>query len=153
MTAALVTAEVHAPSISYHLVAPMLIVLGAALLGVLVEAFAPRRARYVIQVPLTLAALVAAFVAVILASGHTKATTAAGAVVVDGPALFFQGTILVLATLAVLTMAERFEIAIQPTPFRLPKLREIAQFHKARAADEGLRWLRQKLREVGENIR
>ncbi|GAA4349071.1 NADH-quinone oxidoreductase subunit NuoN [Angustibacter luteus] len=109
MTAALVTAEVHAPSISYHLVAPMLIVLGGALLGVLVEAFAPRRSRYVIQVPLTLVALAAAFVAVVLASGHTKSTTAAGAVVVDAPALFFQGTILLLSLLAVLTMAERFD--------------------------------------------
>ncbi|WP_426563436.1 NADH-quinone oxidoreductase subunit NuoN [Angustibacter sp. McL0619] len=105
---ALVTADVHAPSISYHLVAPMLIVLGAAMVGVLVEAFAPRRSRYVVQVAVTLVGLVAAFVAVILATDHKKATTAAGAVVIDGPALFLQGTILVLAILAVLTMAERF---------------------------------------------
>ncbi len=109
MSAALVTAEVSAPSVSYHLVAPMLIVFGAALLGVLVEAFVPRRARYGVQVALALAGLVASFVAVVLAADHRKATTLARAVVIDGPALFLQGTILVLAVLAVLTMAERFQ--------------------------------------------
>jgi NADH-quinone oxidoreductase subunit N len=106
--ALLTAADVHAPSISYHLVAPMLIVLGAALVGVLIEAFAPRRSRYVAQVGVTLLGLAASFVAVVLAADHKKATTAAGAIVIDGPALFLQGTILVLAILAVLTMAERF---------------------------------------------
>jgi NADH-quinone oxidoreductase subunit N len=105
---ALVTADVTAPSVSYHLVAPMLIVLGTALVGVLVEAFAPRRWRYATQVSVTLVGLVAAFVAVVLASDHAKASTLRRAVVIDGPALFLQGTILVLAILAVLTMAERF---------------------------------------------
>ena len=40
-----------------------LIVLGVAVLGVLVEAFVPRARRYLIQVVLALAGLVAAFVA------------------------------------------------------------------------------------------
>ena len=47
-------------------------------------------------------------VAVVLATDHTKASTLRRAVVIDGPALFLQGTILVLSVLAVLTMAERF---------------------------------------------
>jgi NADH-quinone oxidoreductase subunit N len=105
---ALAAANVTAPSVSYHLVAPMLIVLGAALVGVLVEAFAPRRWRYATQVTVTLVGLVAAFVAVVLATDHAKASTLRRAVVVDGPTLFLQGTILVLSVLAVLTMAERF---------------------------------------------
>jgi NADH-quinone oxidoreductase subunit N len=104
----LAAADVSAPPIAYHLVLPMLVVLGTALLGVLVEAFVPRRRRYVTQVTLTLTGLVAAFVAVVLAADLPKASTAARAVVVDAPTLFLQGTILVLAALAVLTMAERF---------------------------------------------
>ncbi len=101
-------ANISAPSVAYHLVLPMLIVFGAALVGVLVEAFAPRRWRYGSQVALTLSALVGAFVAVLLAADLPKSSTAGRAVVIDGPALFLQGTIVALAALAVLTMAERF---------------------------------------------
>ena len=54
------------PTVEYGLISPMLIVLGAAVLGVLVEAFLPRRRRYGAQVGLCLVALVAAFGAVVL---------------------------------------------------------------------------------------
>lgn len=66
------------PSVEYALISPMLIVLGAAVLGVLVEAFLPRRGRYAAQVALSLTALVAAFVAVLMiARGCTAATVPA----------------------------------------------------------------------------
>jgi NADH-quinone oxidoreductase subunit N len=109
VSALVVAADFTAPSVSYRLVAPMLIVFGVALVSVLIEAFAPRRARFGLQVGLTLAGLVAAFVAVVLVADDRKASTAAKAVVIDGPTLFLQGTILLLAVLGVLTMAERFE--------------------------------------------
>ncbi|WP_329614516.1 NADH-quinone oxidoreductase subunit NuoN [Streptomyces brevispora] len=101
-----------APVIEYTQLTPVLIVIGVAVLGVLVEAFVPRRARYYTQVFLTVAALVAAFAAVIgLAAdgyGTTKAHIAAmGAVAIDGPALFLQGTILLTSLVAVFTFAER----------------------------------------------
>ncbi|MGL5859065.1 MAG: NADH-quinone oxidoreductase subunit NuoN [Angustibacter sp.] len=99
--------EVSAPSVTYRLVLPMLLVFGAALVGVLVEAFVPRRWRYPVQVSVALAGLVGAFVAVVLAADGGTGTTLNRAVVVDAPALFLQGTILALAALAVLTMAER----------------------------------------------
>ncbi|MFX0578140.1 NADH-quinone oxidoreductase subunit NuoN [Nocardia nepalensis] len=102
----LLAASVPAPSIEYAELSPMLIVFGAAVIGVLVEAFAPRRYRYAIQVPLGLAGLVAALVAVVRLSG-TKATAMVGAVAVDGVTLFLQGTILVVSILALLFMAER----------------------------------------------
>lgn len=54
------------PSVEYFFLSPMLIVLGAAVLGVLVEAFLPRNRRYGAQVWLSLVALVAALVAVVL---------------------------------------------------------------------------------------
>jgi NADH-quinone oxidoreductase subunit N len=104
----LAAAELTAPSVSYHLVLPMLVVFGAGLVSVLVEAFAPRRLRFGLQVAVTLLGLLGGFVAVVLAADDRKASTAARAVVVDGPTLFLQGTILLLAALGVLTMAERF---------------------------------------------
>ena len=52
------------PSVEYGLLSPMLIVLGAAVAGVLVEAFLPRQWRYTAQLILSLAGLVAAFAAV-----------------------------------------------------------------------------------------
>jgi NADH-quinone oxidoreductase subunit N len=100
--------QVDAPSIAYGLVMPMLIVFGAGVVGVLVEAFVPRTARYATQVAIALAGLVAAFVAVVLAADDAKGATLAKAVVVDSPTLFLQGTILAMSVLAVLTMAERF---------------------------------------------
>jgi len=98
----------QAPKIDYAAVSPMLVVFGVALLAVLVEAFAPRAQRFLVQVVLSALGLAAALVAVVLLALNDKEiVTAGGAVVVDRPALFLQGTILVLALLAVLTMAEQ----------------------------------------------
>ncbi|MFF2191961.1 NADH-quinone oxidoreductase subunit NuoN [Streptomyces sp. NPDC058157] len=104
--------KIPAPHIEYAQLAPTLIVVGAAVLGVLVEAFVPRRSRYHVQVFLAVASLAAAFAAVVgLAAGgygNTKAHIAAmGAIAVDGPALFLQGTILLASIVAVFTFAER----------------------------------------------
>ncbi len=96
------------PSIEYAPLAPMLVVFGAALLGVLVEAFVPRAHRRTTQLWLTLGALVIAFLLVVRFALNSSPTLAAeGAVAIDGPALFLQGTILVLAFAAVFTLAER----------------------------------------------
>ncbi|MFF5706258.1 NADH-quinone oxidoreductase subunit NuoN [Streptomyces sp. NPDC012794] len=104
--------RIPAPHIEYAQLAPTLIVVGAAVLGVLVEAFVPRKSRYYVQVFLAVAALASAFAAVVgLAAGGyggTKAQIAAmGAIAVDGPALFLQGTILLASIVAVFTFAER----------------------------------------------
>ncbi|MEV0962675.1 NADH-quinone oxidoreductase subunit NuoN [Streptomyces sp. NPDC049910] len=104
--------RIQAPHIEYAQLAPMLIVFGAAILGVLVEVLVPRRNRYYTQVFLAVVALTAAFAAVLgLAAGGygtTRAGIAAmGAIAVDGPALFLQGTILLAALVAVFTFAER----------------------------------------------
>ncbi|MFF3731768.1 NADH-quinone oxidoreductase subunit NuoN [Streptomyces sp. NPDC002476] len=102
----------QAPVIEYTQLMPVLIVIGAAVVGVLVEAFVPRRSRYYTQVFLTVVALAASFAAIIglAAGGHgtTKAgIVAMGAIAIDGPTLFLQGTILLTALVAVFTFAER----------------------------------------------
>ncbi|WP_026918855.1 NADH-quinone oxidoreductase subunit NuoN [Gordonia shandongensis] len=100
-----------APDIDYARLSPMLIVLGAAVIAVLVEAFAPAAHRYRIQLSLALTGLTAALIALgVLAGTYTSdgaTTTMSGAVVVDGPAVFTQGVIVLVSIGAVAVMGER----------------------------------------------
>ncbi|HET8601729.1 MAG TPA: NADH-quinone oxidoreductase subunit NuoN [Segeticoccus sp.] len=98
-----------APTINYGAVLPMLIVFGVALAGVLVEAFAPRGARYLTQVILSVLGLAAALAAIATTARTNQGITFDGEVVIDGPALLLQGVIVALSLLAVLAMAERFD--------------------------------------------
>jgi NADH-quinone oxidoreductase subunit N len=99
------------PSVEYGLLSPMLIVLGVAVLGVLVEAFLPRTGRYHVQLALAVGGQIAALVAVVvewIGLGSSVGRTAVvGAVAIDKPALFLQGTLLVIGILGVLLIAER----------------------------------------------
>ncbi|MEW2133307.1 NADH-quinone oxidoreductase subunit NuoN [Streptomyces sp. NPDC005435] len=104
--------KIEAPKIEYGQLSPTLIVFGAALVGVLIEAFVPRRSRYYAQVFVSAVALCAAFAAVVALAaggyGTTKAHVAAmGAIAVDGPALFLEGTILLAGLVGLFTFAER----------------------------------------------
>jgi NADH-quinone oxidoreductase subunit N len=97
---------IQAPDVSLADLVPLLFVFGAAAVGVLVEAFAPRNARHPVQVTLALVGMVGAFVATILLAG-TQEVTAGQALAVDGAALFLQATIAGLGALSVLLFAER----------------------------------------------
>jgi proton-translocating NADH-quinone oxidoreductase chain N len=89
------------PHIEYGLLSPMLLVFGAAIAGVLIEA-------------ITLGSLAGAFILTIFvgldhslfAGGSPGRIAAEGAVGIDRPTLFIQGTILVLAFISVLLIAE-----------------------------------------------
>jgi len=103
-------------TLDYGALSPLLIVLGVAIIGVLVEAFVPRKRRYVVQLGIALLGLLAAFLALVLIAVHHQVQTAGlvgvgglvtGSVVVDGPALFLQGAVLLFAALGVLNMGER----------------------------------------------
>ena len=99
------------PTVEYGLVSPMLIVFGAAIAGVLVEALLPRQRRYASQLLICFGALAAALVAVVVLArdlhGTVGRSAVMGAVVVDTPALFLQGTILLVGVLGILLIAER----------------------------------------------
>lgn len=43
------------------------------------------------------------------------------------------------------SIEHQFAIATAPLPFEFPPMREMAQYHSARAEDDGLRWIRQEL--------
>lgn len=99
------------PTVEYDLLAPLLLVFGAAVVGVLVEAFCPRGARYRIQLAVTVVAQLAALVATIGVwidlRGTAGRIAVMGSVAVDRPAVFLQGTILVIGVLSTLLMSER----------------------------------------------
>ncbi|THV40831.1 NADH-quinone oxidoreductase subunit NuoN [Glycomyces buryatensis] len=91
--------------------APMIIVFAVAFVGLLVEASVPKRRRLPVQLALTVAALIGAVVAVVLLQGANTTAfsiggTPIGSVILDGPGLFMQGLIAVLALVAVLLLAE-----------------------------------------------
>ncbi|MBO0849715.1 MAG: NADH-quinone oxidoreductase subunit N, partial [Pseudonocardia sp.] len=102
-----VTAEL--PTIAYYPLAPVLIILSAASIGVLVEAFLPRHQRWATQVTLALLALVVSGVVLgaYAVGGAKPMVTLAGAISVDRPTLFLWGTLLALAFGGVLLIADR----------------------------------------------
>ena len=97
------------PPIDYGAIAPVLVVLGIACVGVLVEAFLPRHQRWSAQVTLSIAAVVLAGAALALHArgGPTGLTTLADSLAVDGPTLFLWGTLLGLGFAAILLIADR----------------------------------------------
>ena len=118
-------AAIDTPSVEYASLAPMLIVFGVGVVGVLVEAFAPRRLRYPLQLSLALGGLVVglgALIAVAVAQTHDGANgefAMSGAVVIDRPALYLQGLLLIIAVIAVGFMAERrLERVVAPVTMR-----------------------------------
>jgi NADH-quinone oxidoreductase subunit N len=94
------------PVIDYGALSPMLILFGAACAGILVEALTPRRSRNAVQLTLAFLSIVAAFAAVVVEHG-TRKVTIGGAVAVDGPTLFLQGSILLLGFVALMLIGER----------------------------------------------
>lgn len=103
--------EFVTPNIEWTALTPILVVAAAAVIGVLVEAFAPRGARRAIQVPLTLGALAGSLVALVWRwtevdeSGPTA--IAGGQIIEDGLTLGIQAVLFVSAMIATLVIADR----------------------------------------------
>lgn len=107
------------PELEYVELLPLLIVLGAACVGVLIEALLPRGVRRVPQVVVALLALIGALVATIVVGTdldkHTGSAGqtgrgivgAEGSVVIDGPTVYLWGLLLILAIGGVALFAER----------------------------------------------
>ena len=113
-TVAAAAPTIAAPHIEWSLLSPMLLVFAAALVGVLIEAFAAADLRRPMHVALSLGSLAGAFVLTVVlaasssifAGGKPGAVVAVGTVGVDRPTLFIQATILILAFVSVLLIAE-----------------------------------------------
>ncbi|HEY5514963.1 MAG TPA: NADH-quinone oxidoreductase subunit NuoN [Pengzhenrongella sp.] len=102
-----------APQIDWAQLAPIIIVLGAGVLGVLVEAFVPRSQRRGVQLALAMAATAGAVIAIAALWAGVRRTggtsVLGGSVLIDGPALVTQGIVAVLTLLALLVVADRTE--------------------------------------------
>jgi len=105
--------EFTAPTVDWAALSPVLIVLLAAVVGVLVEAFVPARVRRTVQLALALVALFGAIIAVAALWSGVEATggtvVLGGSLLVDGPTLVLQATIALLALVALLIIADRTE--------------------------------------------
>ncbi|KAA1422206.1 NADH-quinone oxidoreductase subunit NuoN [Mumia zhuanghuii] len=108
---------IEAPDVDYATISPLLIILGAAVLGVLVEAFVPRAYRFVTQIAVAVVGVVAAFVATVVVGAGLDTVdgevtgrggpTAMGSLSVDGPAVVTWAMLLFFGLLGVLLFAER----------------------------------------------
>jgi NADH-quinone oxidoreductase subunit N len=108
-----VTGSFTAPGIAWAQLTPVLLVLGAAVIGVLVEALAPARLRRGLQLTLGLGSTAGAIVAdaALWSDAHRTggSVVLGGSLIVDGPTLILQGVIALLALLSILVMADRTE--------------------------------------------
>lgn len=99
--------EFVSPTLDYALLAPILIVLGGAVLGVLIEAFAPRKSRASSQLFITLATLVLSLASLISVRDRSSSAAAMESVTFDGAGMLIQGSILLISIIAVFLLADQ----------------------------------------------
>lgn len=103
-----------APVLSYSLLSPILILLGAALIGVLVEAFVSKALRPAVQLTLTLGALLLSLMQVWRIRGQQSLTAAMGSVTIDGTAVLIQASILIISIISIFLIADAEHFAALP---------------------------------------
>ncbi len=102
-----------APKLDYALLAPILIILGAALIGVLIEAFAKQAWRARLQLVVALGAIVISFEQLFRVRNQGSSIAAVTSVSIDGTGIFLQGAILIFAFLGILIIADHDNFAAQ----------------------------------------
>ena len=91
----------------------MLIIFIAGVIAVIVEAFVSAKLRPSLQLALSIGAVILSFAQVIRLRGTETVTAANNSVIIDGPVLFMQGTILVFALLGLFLIADFEQFAAQ----------------------------------------
>jgi NADH-quinone oxidoreductase subunit N len=119
-----------APVLEYALLAPMLIVLAGALLGVLIEAFVSSSARATAQLFVAVATIVVALGQLIRVRNQSSVSAAMGSVTFDGAGMLMQGSILIIALISLFLIADQdnFTSAAAAVPGSV----EERQAHQAR---------------------
>ncbi len=102
-----------APSLSYMLLSPMLIVFGAAVLGVLIEAFMGKAHRAAVQLTVSIGALLLAILQLWQIKDMSSTTAAVNSVTIDKAGIFFQFIVVSLALVAVLLIADQDNFVAQ----------------------------------------
>ena len=110
--------DIAAPEIQYALIGPVVIILGAALVGIVLEAVLPRGKRFLPQVGVAVAGVVAALADTVWVYRSLDSVQGSslegrgqlaleGALSIDGPGVFTWGILLVFALLSLGLFAER----------------------------------------------
>ena len=120
-----------APVLEYALLAPMLIVLVGALIGVLIEAFVRSSARPAAQLFLSVATIVIALAQLVRVRTGASTTAAMGSVTFDGAGVLLQGSILVIALLSIFLIADQDNFTAAAAA--VPGSAEERQAHQAQA--------------------
>ena len=102
-----------APSLGYSLLAPILIVLAGAVIGVLVEAFVGKAHRTAIQVTLSIGVLLLSLQQLWRIRDLSSTTAAVSSVTIDKAGIFLQATVVLLALVAVLLIADQDNFVAQ----------------------------------------
>jgi NADH-quinone oxidoreductase subunit N len=119
-----------APVLEYALIAPMLIVLAGALVGVLIEAFVRSSARAYAQLFVAVATIVISFAQLVRVHARSSNTAAMSSVTFDGAGVLLQGAILIIALISIFLIADQdnFTAAAAAVPGSV----EERQAHQAR---------------------
>lgn len=100
--------EMAAPTLEWRALAPVLLVLVAACVGILLEAVLPRAYRFLAQMTLVFASVVAALAFLVINwRGDYGGRLAMGSIMLDGPTYFMWASLLVFGTLAFMVFGER----------------------------------------------
>ena len=94
------------PVLQYSFLAPILIVLAGAVIGVLAEAFVAAKRRATLQLSITLFTLFVSFISLLRIRNLTATKAAMNSVMIDGPTIFMQGSILLIAFFAVMIIGD-----------------------------------------------
>ncbi len=123
--------EFTAPVLEYALLAPMLIVLAGAVIGVLVEAFVGKRNRPSVQLFLAVSTIVIAFAQLVRVRTGASTTAAMGSVTFDGAGVLLQGSILIIALLSIFLIADQDNFTAAAAA--IPGSTEERQAHQAQS--------------------
>lgn len=96
-----------APSLGYMLLSPILIVFAAAVIGVLVEAFMGKANRAAVQLTISIGSLLLSLQQLWRIRDLSSITAAVDSVTIDKAGIFLQATIVILALVAVLLIADQ----------------------------------------------
>ncbi len=94
------------PVLNYTLLSPILILLAGALVGVLIEAFVSKTLRSTAQLSITIGTLVLSLTQVWKIRNEESTLVAMGSVVIDGPAILLQASILIISIISIFVIAD-----------------------------------------------
>ena len=119
-----------APVLEYALLAPILIVLAGALVGVLIEAFVRSSARASAQLFVAVATVVIAFAQLMRVRNQGSTTAAMSSLTFDGAGVLLMASILVIALISLFLIADQDNFTSAAAA--LPGSLEERQAHQAR---------------------